>query len=1293
VSGTVDAQGAKLRRVKVTGKGYGLEGALNLGWGGGKYKVSGTVQGSGSLGDGSVYTLEGGLEGKALVVRLGVLGLKVGGYEVQGYLGVKGAVDIGKALAGSWEEMGDLEGEGTVGLKGSGVRVVEQRFTVKKEGGRIEVRREGGLGVRGWYEGGKWGVEGVCEGYRPGEDVVLEGAWGEVVRGVVVNGRVSVQGEGGALGGYTVDVGVAVGEGVKVSGYDAGGMVLAVKGEGDTEGYKGTIEGRQRGYWVRYEGGMGYKGLSVEGRYEVGVAEGRVKGEVRGGSGVYTVGVAEGEIGGVVLGVGEGQVKETGEGYEVGYQGTVGGGELSVEGSIGREGGYEGVIEARGIGVGGLGHMVGIQGLEGVVSGRVYGLVRGGKVSWSVSGGTYEGKVAGIGVSAKVEGIGDESGYEVKGAEVSVGGVRVGVKGKGSYKGKVFEGEVSTGGLAYGVEVSVEGGDIGVKVGQTLIGKVQVSGGRVEGEIALNEFGVGIGGGVVWLGGGVKGWYEKGVWGGTVEGLGVRYEGEGEYPEVQVSGTVDAQGANLTIDNIKYAGKQLKGLINVKYSSLTNFLKNMQANYSFTSIEDERAKIEGTIQSLEGKITIAITGNSIPIEQFVPSSLDIAGDMQFQGTASISATGEKLSWANVSLAELKFNCQKAEIKGIPFSAAGTIRLKDNVLSINSGAFSYQNYKIENVQAMYDLSKQKLEYSLNAKIVIAEKLLSAFLKGTSDVNGSIFDKEAFSNAKFSGEISDAKFSSSSIDPITYVFSIADNNLAIDLTQANGDSAHALVKNMSEFELSLDNLFKIKGSARGTVQANDIQAEINLNDVDLSSLQFFIPPEDIKDIHGNGAASIHISGDVADPKIEGKVLLDNVSLSSNIYLFEKAGPFNAEITISEGVIELSPTVVSIGTGKVSVAATASLARWTIGDITAFISTVETASVKFKGTIGGLTAKDISLKADVKANISQSKIELGGNILLDNGVLEVNPGGFVASGEGSQPTQPLLLNLAITLGKNVELYIPSQDIPLVRGMSSPNSALTILYDQASGALSVSGRVELRSGYVLYLLRNFFIKQCSIDFAENQTKFNPLITTTAELREPSKDGMITITLSADRASLEDFKPNLSSVPPKSETELLALLGGGLTLSESFGNTPLTIREAVIASSEFLTQNSLFRSFEQRVQKALGIDVFYIQSSFIQRWLLDITNQAGSGRTPLSEYLTGTELFAGKYITDSAFAHFSLRMAKDPLEETGSLELDSELGLEFQAPFGLLKWSMSLGDKGTPLNNQAISLSWRINY
>ena len=1171
--------------------------------------------------------------------------------------------------------------------------LVPQRFSIVERGGRVEVEKKGMLGVKGWYEKGAWGVEGEMEGYEPSSDVEVGGVLGEVLGGVRVGGVVSVRGGGKGVEGYEVEVGVEGKEGEKVGGYEVGGMKVRVKGDGDTERYRGSVVGEYKGYEVRYEGEVGYKGLAVVGEY--GVEGGEVKGlkgVVRGGEGAYEVTVGGGEVKGVECGEGRGEVRRSGEGYEVRYEGEVGRGEVKVEGSIG--GGYEGVVEVKGVDAGEVGKVFGIEGVAGKVGGRVYGLVKGGKVSWSVSGGEYAGEVNGTKAEVKVEGVGDEEGYEVKGAEVSIGGVKVGMKGKGKYRGEVFRGEVNAGGMGYEVTVEESGGKIGVKVGEKLVGEVKVGGGRVEGVVKFDSFGVGVSGGVVWVSGGVRGWYEKGSWGGELERVRVRYEGEGEYPEVEVSGTITPQNANLSVENIKYDGKELKGIITANYSSLITLMKNVQVDYSFSALENERAKIEGNIKAIDGKVAVSIHGAAIPLEQFVPSSLNITGDVQFQGSAAFSLSGAKLSWTDVSLAELKFDCQKTEIKGIPFSAAGTISLNNGIVSINSGSFSYQNYKIENVQAHYDMTKQEVDYSFNTKIVIAEKLCTAFMKGTSNINGSIFDKEAFNNAKISGQISELKFDSTNIDNIEYAFSVVDNNIALDLFQANGDSAHASIKNMNEFELTIHNLFKINGQAKGTMSdANDISADINLNTIDLGSLQMFISSKDFKDISGNGSGSVHISGDIADPKIDGQISLGDVSFSSNIYLFEKAGPFNAEITINDGVIELSPTIIRIGTGKVSVAATASLTRWNLGDIKAFISTEETASVKFKGTIGGLTSKGVDLKADIKAVISQSKFDISGNVLLDNGILEVNPGGFTGSGDAGQEVRPLAINLDLTLGKNIELYLPSQDLPLVKGMASPNSRMAILYDEASGALSVSGNVELRSGYVLYLLRNFFIKQCSIDFAENQTKFDPLISTTAELKEPSKDGMVTITLSADRLPFENFKPSLSSIPPKSEAELLALLGGGLALSDYSESTPLTLREAVIASSEFLTQNTLFRSFEQRIQKALGLDVLYIQSSFIQRWLLDITDQTSSGKVPLSEYLTGTQLFAGKYITDSAFAHLTVRMAQDPLEETGSLQLDSELGLELQAPFGLLQWGMSFGEEGTPLNNQTLSLSWRISY
>ena len=77
-------------------------------------------------------------------MRVGVQGLEVRGYEVEGYADLIGEVDIGELLKGSWEGLGDISGEVAIGLRGSGLSVVEQRFKVSKRGSRIECEREGG---------------------------------------------------------------------------------------------------------------------------------------------------------------------------------------------------------------------------------------------------------------------------------------------------------------------------------------------------------------------------------------------------------------------------------------------------------------------------------------------------------------------------------------------------------------------------------------------------------------------------------------------------------------------------------------------------------------------------------------------------------------------------------------------------------------------------------------------------------------------------------------------------------------------------------------------------------------------------------------------------------------------------------------------------------------------------------------------------------------------------------------------------------------------------------------------
>ncbi len=1295
VSGLIGDSGIRFEWLEVKGDGYGFKGSIDLKGEGGEYILIGSGKGEGVLGEGSEYSVYGVIRGKGVDLRVGVQGLGVGSYVVEGYADLRGEVDIREVLKGSLEGIGDIRGEVAVGLSGSGLRVDEQRFEVEKRGKRIECKKSGGgIELSGSYEGGVWGIEGVFEGYGVGEDIELGGEWGEIVKGSEVSGEIGVGGDLEGLSRYEVDLGIDIGVGISIGGYDLGALGVSLIGVGDAVSYIGGIRVEVGGNEFRYEGEVGYEGIRLGGNYELSGVDIGIGGYIRGGIGEYEVGVGKGELKGVEIGLGVCRVRVGVEGYEVRYEGAVGGGEVKVGGSIGKAGGYEGVVELEGVGISEVMGALGVGGIEGEVSGRVYGLERGGKRSWSISGLAYDGEVMGAEVSLRGDGVGDEAGYEIKVLEASIGDYDIALRGKGSYVGELFSGEFSAGGMSYEVSVEARGGKVRVGIGEGFRGAFELVGGRLEGEVGMDKFGLGLGEGMIRVGGLASGWYEAGGWGISLEGMSLSYEGESKYPEVKVSGLIGEQGADLDVDYLQYAGQSLKGSMIIQYSSIANLLKDTKIDYSFLDIKTDRTILEGGIVALDDKLEVAIKTSSIPLEEVFPSTFNISGDIELKGSSTISILSKKLDLSALSSLNLQFNTRKSEMKGIPFSAAGTINFKDCTFSLESGIFSYQNYRFENINAEYNLESKQVAYALNSKIVIGEQLLSANLKGFGDnIDSSIFKLGAAQAFHITGEINDASLGSKTIDPLSYSISNADDKLDIHLSQANGDSIDASITNMTDFDLVLNDLFKIKGRANGKIQAKEVWADIALEKIDLKTLGALISKDDLGDTSGIASAELNLSGDISDPRIEGKILFSNLIIDQNLYIVEKIGPFDAEIAINDGVAELSPTIINIGTGDISLAATANLARWQFSDITVLVSTLEKASMRFKGKIGGLNTDGIWIKGDIKAAISSNSIEIGGDMLLDDGTLEVDPNGFISSENAQTPVSPLYLKLMVTFGKNVQMYIPGKDISLIRGTISPASTFTVQYDQARGDFAVNGRIELRSGYVYYLLRDFFIKKCTIELAESQSKFNPVMDVIAELMEPTKDGMIKIILSADKSPLDNFSPVLSSVPPKSQIELLALLGGGLALSELAEDTPLTLREAVIASSEFLTHNLIFRSFEQRIQKALGLDVLYLQSSFIQRWLLDITDQTRENQTNLSRYLIGTELFGGKYITDSAFVHFSLMIEQDPLEKTGFLQLNPKVGLELQSPFGLLQWSMSFGKEGMPLNNQELSLSWRINF
>ena len=158
--------------------------------------------------------------------------------------------------------------------------------------------------------------------------------------------------------------------------------------------------------------------------------------------------------------------------------------------------------------------------------------------------------------------------------------------------------------------------------------------------------------------------------------------------------------------------------------------------------------------------------------------------------------------------------------------------------------------------------------------------------------------------------------------------------------------------------------------------------------------------------------------------------------------------------------------------------------------------------------------------------------------------------------------------------------------------------------------------------------------------------------------------------------------------------MSGGVLAADT--TQTLDVREAAIASSEFIPQLNIFKAFEQNVQKALGLDIVFIRSSFIQRWLLDLTKPVteANPRTHWPATSTRASSILESMLPIPPSCMRGVKFREDPLVSASRLRLDSEFGIELDSPFGLINWSITPSlNEGSLVTGQELSLSWRYVY
>jgi hypothetical protein len=233
--------------------------------------------------------------------------------------------------------------------------------------------------------------------------------------------------------------------------------------------------------------------------------------------------------------------------------------------------------------------------------------------------------------------------------------------------------------------------------------------------------------------------------------------------------------------------------------------------------------------------------------------------------------------------------------------------------------------------------------------------------------------------------------------------------------------------------------------------------------------------------------------------------------------------------------------------------------------------------------------------------------------------------------------------------------------------------------------------------------LRNGTIVFNENQDNFDPLISFRAEIRERDETGSpVRILLTVDNQPISSFVPVFSSDPPKSQNELMALLGQAASGDSSRENLG---RDFIVTTTDILTQMSVYRDFENSIRDILNLDMFSVRTLLLQNALIGTSGENEADKQmSIGNYFDNTTVYMGKYFGSAIYAdallHFSYYDTKSITEVGneygvyGSLLVQPEIGLEMATPLFLLRWAITPTSLDSLfVTDNSVTLSWKFSY
>ncbi|MDR1837481.1 MAG: translocation/assembly module TamB [Treponema sp.] len=685
------------------------------------------------------------------------------------------------------------------------------------------------------------------------------------------------------------------------------------------------------------------------------------------------------------------------------------------------------------------------------------------------------------------------------------------------------------------------------------------------------------------------------------------------------------------------------------------------------------------------------------------------------GTMLVSAAAD-VSWDSINSFNAQVNMTSFYARARKESVRASVQVKitNDELQVNNLALDYAGVRavlpvlrLSMAEGIARAGADIQGFALNRNIKSKMYLYANFRQIDTwlDINQVI--------SSFNGtlEFTDIQYGDIQQDKVAFLFSGNEN--AISVIGGIRDMLRLEIDKEGNFFAGLSAPMPIRGSIAGVFKNGTIDAHCNDYYIDLASLWKLMANNSQDEFNITGGyvtGKMDFRGNVLNPGLYGTGRCTSLNIKVPQYVRENIRPVPFDVLAEEYEMTFGPVVTISGKGGGSVNGWLRFENWVPKNIGLDISVPRGSPIPYNINIAGFTADgDASGRVDLTFDSDDKFLEVKGDLFMNNGELGFNMGAMTARDE-SNSEQHTIVEFSITTGSTVEFFWPNANSPLLRANPEMGTRFLVSFDSQTRQYSLISDINVRSGEFYYMDRNFYIRQGSITFRENETQFNPVINARAEIRDRSASGAVTIYMIVENQPLLSFVPRFESSPSLTQLEIYSILGQNLNTLPGYENntdaaqrffltSTTDIVTQLISGSDLFAQFGFVRQFERQLRNFLHLDMLSIRTRLLSNavalgasglWqsTVDRSNSVGN-------YFDNTTVSIGKYIGRDMFVHGTLTMRYDENSKTtGGLKFEPDIGIEWQSPFVTIRWDFfPYHPENWWVNDHSITLRWSKSF